>query len=168
LEQKKLNTSMSKSVAQFGEKPRSSNLRVRKEFTDIERSRFLAEALNYLANFFENSLIELESRVVDIETEFKKIDANHFTAIIYNKGKLVSQCKICFSTDSFSAGEIRYSSSLSNSDNSWNESLHVEDDGYVLGLKSMGFHQVDSSPETLLSKEGGAELFWSILLNPLQ
>ena len=168
LKQEKLNVSMGKSIAQFGEKPRSSNLRVRKEFTDIERSRFLAEALDYLANFFENSLVEMQSRVIGIETEFRKIDANHFTAIIYNKGKLISQCKIWLATDSLPAGEIRYSASLSNSDNSWNESLHVADDGYVLGLKSMGFHQMVSGSETLLSKEGGAELFWSILLSPLQ
>ena len=157
-----------KPLSQFREKPRSSNLRVRKEFTDIERSRFLSEALDYFANFFENSLVELPARAAGIQTEFRKIDANHFTAMIYKKGNLVSQCKIWLAMDSFSAGEIRYSSSVSINDNSWNESLHVDDDGYVLGLKSMGFHQMGYDSETLLSNEGGAELFWSMLLSSLQ
>ncbi len=148
------------------EKPRSSNLRVQKEFTDIERSRFLSESLEYLANFFENSLAELEARTDGIETETRRVDVNHFTATIYEKGKMVSQCKIWLAFDTYSSGEIRYSSSLSG--NSYNESLHVNDDGYVLGLKAMGFHRMGHNSETLLSKEGGAELFWSILLSPLQ
>ena len=155
-------------LSQFGEKPRSSNLRVRREFTDIERSRFLSEALDYFQNYFENSLIELQARSAGIETEFRKIDANHFTAMIYKTGNLVSQCKVWLAMDSYSAGEILYSSSVSINDNSWNESLHVDDDGYVLGLKSMGFHQKGYDSETLLSNEGGAEFFWSMLLNSLQ
>ncbi len=154
--------------SQFAEKPRSSNLRVRREFTDIERTRFLSGALGYFQKYFENSLIELQARSVGIETEFRKIDANHFMAMIFKKGNLVSQCKIWLAMDSYSTGEIRYSSSVSVNDNSWNESLHVEDDGYVLGLKSRGFHHIGSDSETLLSNEGGAELFWSMLLNSLQ
>ena len=53
-------------------------------------------------------------------------------------------------------------------DNSWNESLTVADDGYILGLKTMGFHQMGQDKDSLLSKQGGAELFWSILIEPLQ
>jgi len=47
---------------------RSSNLRVRKEFTDRDRDRFLHESFEYLANFFENSLAELADRNPKIET----------------------------------------------------------------------------------------------------
>lgn len=154
--------------AKIIKKPRSSNLRVRRKFTDIERSKFIAESLEYLANFFENSLTELESRATGIETEFRRIDANHFTAAIYEKGRLVSRCKIWLESDIYSSGEIRYSSSISISDSSWNESLHVDDDGYILGLKTMGFQRMGYDPEALLSQEGGAECFWSILIEPIQ
>lgn len=147
---------------------RSSNLRVRREFTDIERSRFLTEALEYMANYFENSLAELENRSQGIETEYRRIDANHFTAAIYEQGRIASRCKIGIETESYSSGEIRYSSSTSASDKSWNESLSIDDDGYVLGLKSMGFRWTGQDKESLLSQEGGAELFWSILMEPLQ
>ena len=148
--------------------PRSSNLRVRREFSDIERSRFLSETLEYLANFFENSLAELEVRATGIETEFRRIDANRFTAAIYRVGNLISQCKIWLAVDDFSLGEIRYSSSRSLSDNSWNESVSVDDDGYTLGLKPLGMYRHFSQDDSMLTQEGAAEFFWSILVEHLQ
>ncbi|MGA7495042.1 MAG: toll/interleukin-1 receptor domain-containing protein [Syntrophobacteraceae bacterium] len=150
-------------------KPRSSNLRIKREFSDIDRSRFLSETLEYLANFFENSLMELESRASGIETEFRRIDANRFTSAVYRGGKLISQCKIWLGTDHFSSGEIRYSSG-SFSDNSWNESVSVEDDGYSLGLRSLGMHRVfrQGGTHSMLTQEGAAELFWSMLIEQLQ
>lgn len=160
--------SMVKSVPGLTGKPRSSNLRVRKKFTDIEKSRFLSETIEYLSNFFENSLAELEARTEDIETELKKVDSNHFTATIYEKGKLVSQCKIWLAIDTRSSGEIRYSSSLSSIDNSWNDSLYVDNDDYVIGLKTMGNLHMGYDTKSLLSKEGGAEYFWTIFLSALQ
>jgi hypothetical protein len=39
---------------------RSSNLRIKKQFTDHEKDRFLDEAFEYIANYFEESLAELE------------------------------------------------------------------------------------------------------------
>jgi hypothetical protein len=147
-------------------KPRSSNLRIKREFSDIERSRFLSETFEYLANFFENSLKELESRASGIETEFRRIDANRFTSAVYRRGKLISQCKIWLAIDRFSSGEIRYSSG-SLDDNSWNESTSVEDDGYSLGLRPMGFHHRSTSV-SMLTQEGAAELFWSMLIEQLQ
>ncbi|MFX0199058.1 MAG: toll/interleukin-1 receptor domain-containing protein [Candidatus Hodarchaeota archaeon] len=149
-------------------KPRSSNLRVRREFTDIEKSQFLSETLDYLANFFENSLSELEARGSGIKTESRKIDANRFTAAIYRGGKLISQCTIWLAVDDYSFGEIRYSSSRSLHDNSWNEWVTVQDDGYTLGLSPMGMHRHLSQDESILTQEGAAELFWSMLIEHLQ
>jgi hypothetical protein len=147
--------------------PRSSNLRVRRDFTDIQRSRFLSESFEYIVNFFDNSLNELEARAIGIETEFRRIDANHFMARIYKRGKLVSECKVWLSFDSSSYGSIKYSNSFSMHDNSFNGSFSVEDDGYTLGLKPFLFYPSHNDSE-LLSKEGGAELFWNILMQPLQ
>ena len=52
------------------ERPRSSNLRLKKEFTDRDKDRFLAEGFEYIGNFFEGSLEELEGRNPGIETDF--------------------------------------------------------------------------------------------------
>src|ERR1019366_7864943 len=44
------------------ETARSSNLRVAKQFTDLDKDRFLHEGFEYIAKFFENSLKELVRR----------------------------------------------------------------------------------------------------------
>ena len=152
----------------FRDKPRSSNLRVRREFTDIERSRYLSETFDYLVNFFENSLAELENRSDGIETESRRVDTNRFTAAIYRSGNLISQGQIWMAVDSHSSGEICYTSSRSLDDNSWNESLIVDDDGYVFGLRTLGTYGSGVDSKSLLTEEGGAELFWNILISPLQ
>lgn len=41
---------------------RSSNLRIKKQFTDLDKDRFRHEGFDYIAKFFENSLKELVSR----------------------------------------------------------------------------------------------------------
>ncbi|MCP3392343.1 hypothetical protein NLM27_26700 [Bradyrhizobium sp. CCGB12] len=63
--------------------PRSSNLRLAKDFTDRDRDQFKHESFEYIAKFFENSLQELERRNLGIETDFRRIDANRFTAAVY-------------------------------------------------------------------------------------
>ena len=60
--------------------PRSSNLRMRKTFTERDRDQFLDQSFEYVARFFENSLGELEARSPGLETTFKRIDATRFTA----------------------------------------------------------------------------------------
>lgn len=42
--------------------PRSSNLRLAKKFTDVDKDRFLDEAMAYLQRFFEQSLLQLKER----------------------------------------------------------------------------------------------------------
>jgi hypothetical protein len=74
--------------------PRSSNLRLRKEFTEHDQDSFLDEAFEFIANFFENSLQELKARNPGHETRFKRVDANKFTAAIYRDGNALSRCQI--------------------------------------------------------------------------
>jgi hypothetical protein len=74
--------------------PRSSNLRVKKSFTDQDKDDFLEDTFEYIAKFIEGSLRELEKRNDELTTKFRKIDADHFTASIYKNGQSVSSCKI--------------------------------------------------------------------------
>ena len=149
-------------------KPRSSNLRVRREFSDIEKSRFLSETFEYIANFFENSLDELKARSTGIECEFKRVDANSFTSAIYRNGKLITQCKIWLAEDDYSNRSIRFSSARSFFNGSFNESVSVEDDGYTLGLKFMGLNYRLGQDDSLKTQEGSAEGFWGMLIEYLQ
>jgi hypothetical protein len=149
--------------------PRSSNLRVRREFTDHDRARFLVHAFEYTANYFENSLKELELRAPGITTDYRRVDANRFTAGVFRGGRHVNSCTVWISDDRSSRGEgeVRFSYGSSSLSNSYNESLSVADDGYTLGLRALGL-QTGGSRDDILSLEGGAEQYWSMLLAQLQ
>lgn len=146
--------------------PRSSNMRLRKTFTEAEKDSFLHEAFEYMAKFFEGSLHELQARHGDIECRFRRIDANNFNAFIYRGGKRNAECAINLG-GGFRRGGITYSSSASSRGNSFNEELSVESDDQALFLKPLGmsFH---NTPNAKLSVEQGAEHFWEMLIAPLQ
>lgn len=147
--------------------PRSSNLRLRKSFTEADKDRFLNDAFEYIANFFQNSLDELQNRNSGIETTFKRIDARRFTAVIYREGKAMSRCQIFMGGIGRTTDSISYSMSDTPSNNSFNESLSVEEGEQMLGLRPLGFRNY-SGEDQFLTHEGAAELYWSILMEPLQ
>lgn len=150
--------------------PRSSNLRTKRKFTDQEKDQFLDDAFEYMANFFEESLAELKKRNSQIETRFRRVDANRFDAAIYVNGAATSQCTIRHGgRNSFGSG-ITYSSRIGG-ENSFNEALSVNDDGYTLFLKPLGMaflaHNYNQRNQNL-TPEGGAEIYWGLLIEPLQ
>ena len=149
---------------------RSSNLSIKKEFTEQDRDRFLEEAFSYIAKYFENSLSELESRNQEISTNFRRTDANNFTAKIYKNGSLASQCHIWFG--SMMGGRysnIFYSNNADGGSSGYNESLSVFDNGNMLMLKA-DMRRVTGSRDNIpgLSDEGAAEYYWSKLIEWLQ
>jgi len=152
-------------------KPRSSNLRIKKEFSDREQDRFLADAYEFIANFFDGSLQELENRNPEIETDFRRIDANHFIAKVYRKGKQVCGCKIWLGGRRDFVGGIAYRGNDSHldypDDKSYNEALNVVNDGYSLFLKPFGMQRMGRENE-MLTNEGAAEYFWVLFISSLQ
>lgn len=144
---------------------RSSNLAVRKAFTDHERDLFLEEAFEYLAKFFDGSLKELERRSRGITTRFRQVDSTRFSAFIYRDGECVAQCGVRLG-ESLGKG-ITYASDP-NAANSWNEHLSVCDNGTSLMLKSMGMGAFGSQQGCELTFEGAAEAYWAMLIRPLQ
>jgi hypothetical protein len=147
---------------------RSSNLRIKRTFSDHERDQFLEESFEYIANYYENSLAELRARNPQIETRFRRVDANHFTAAVYQNGRKESGCRLWLGGD-FGGHGIYYSSSDEGRDNSWNGQMSVADDGYNLALSPLGtlFARAREN-ETGLTQEGAAEYFWSQLVDSLQ
>lgn len=152
-------------------KPRSSNLRLRREYSDHERARFILDTFEYLAAFFEASLAELQSRAPGITTEYRRIDADRFTASIYRSGHHVGSCTIRISEEDSrgSSSEIRFSFGAfgSSSGNSFNESMSVTEDGYMLGLRTLGM-QWQMEHNAMLTPEGAAECYWDLLIAPLR
>jgi len=151
--------------------PRSSNLRVRKDFTDADKDRHLDEAFEFMALFFENSLKELEDRNPDVEGRFKRINAQSFSAVIYRNGKEVSRCAIRHGASRGFGGGITYSSDERSMDHSFNEQLTVEADEQSLFLKATGMRMWMSGGQKHsdhLTYEGAAEYYWAMLIEPLQ
>jgi hypothetical protein len=146
---------------------RSSNLRVKRVFTDQDKDQERDNCFKFVANFFSNSLEELASRNPSIKTSFKKIDERSFEASIYSDGKSVARCGIWISTEGFSRSELIYSSS-GVTRGSYNESMSLVDDGYVLGFKPIGTSFSGREAKALLNFEGVSECFWDMLISPLQ
>lgn len=147
---------------------RSSNLRIKKTFSDHDRDRFLDESFEYLANFIEGSLRELAVRNPDISTSFKRPDAEHLNAVVYRHGSAISQCRIWVGSSGFARSRgIYYSSAVGGGDNSFNESMSIGDDSHSLVLVPLGMAHVAGSNGNL-SQQGAAEYFWAILMRPLQ
>lgn len=149
------------------EGPRSSNLRVNKRFTDRDRDQFLHDAFEFMAKFFENSLVELGKRNPGIEGRFRRIDANRFTAIAYRDGDAVARCSVFLGDRIGSMAGIGYSHNDAAPDGSYNENLTVEMDEQALYLKALGMsfaHQQEGK----LSMEGAAEFYWGMFIGNLQ
>jgi hypothetical protein len=147
--------------------PRSSNLRVAKEFSERNRDAFKIESFEFMAKFFENSLTELSERNPGFEGNFRRIDANRFSAKLYKHGKAVAQCTV-FMGDRFASG-IAYSSSETLESNAYNELLSVDADEQGMYLRSLGMATMRGGNERAkLSQEGASELYWSMLIERLQ
>jgi hypothetical protein len=149
--------------------PRSSNLRLKKHFTEADQDRFLEESYEFIAKFFENSLSELQERNPGVETRFRRVDAQTFTAVVYRYGKAKSTCAIHLGGRREFGSGITFSYDESSRGNSHNEAMNVEVGEQSISLKPMGMHSFrHSSEDAHLTAEGAAEHFWSMLIEPLQ
>ena len=145
---------------------RSSNLRVKKSYTEKDRDDFLENSFDYIANYFEESLAELASRNDNIDCKFKRINAESFISKIYNNDRKVSECKIFLG--GFSGG-ITFSFDASSDGNSFNESMTVQEDGYSLTFSAMGMGSLmQRGSANGLTQQGAAEYYWSMLIERLQ
>jgi hypothetical protein len=148
---------------------RSSNVRIKKEFTEHDRDTFLEESYEYIAKFFEESLAELQTHNEAILGKFRRINANHFAATVYRNGKSISACGIRL--DGFFGRRQIVFSYDPDATNSMNEAAGVADDGQTMFLKATGFSTVVSGQgmqKERLTKHGAAEMFWALLIAPLQ
>lgn len=145
--------------------PRSSNLRVAKTFTQLDKDQFQIETFEYIARYFENSLEELQARNPGYDGVFRRIDANRFFATIYKDGQDVATATV-FAGGQMGAG-IYYSNSGSFTNNSYNEALSVQADDQALYLTCLGM-SLHGRQNQKLSQEGAAETLWGIMIAPLQ
>ncbi len=154
-----------------GTKARSSNLRIKRNFSDKERDDAINKCFDYISNFFENSLEEIKKRTPSIDTNFRRIDANSFEASIYVNGSKKCHCGIWISSlySSFRGNKQICYSHNGVTLNSMNGSIYLKDDGYSLGFSStLDMFNSSHNRDTLLSDEGVSENFWEQFISPLQ
>ena len=169
VETKEIDIKIEKENVKTVKQQRSSNLRVKKSFSDHDRDKFRHDAFEYISNYFENSLEEIKARYKHITSDFRRVDANHFTAVVYTDGQEASRCTVWLESGRYSLGGIAYTVGESLKDNSYNESISVEENGNNLFLKPMGmaFHMGDVRNEEF-TMEGAAEFYWTMFIEPLQ
>ncbi|MXX74485.1 MAG: TIR domain-containing protein [Holophagales bacterium] len=146
--------------------PRSSNLRIPREFTDRDRDVFLTRGFEYISRYFENSLDELSARNAHAETAFRQVDANRFEATAYLAGREESRCGIWINLGgSWGMKGIFLSYAGLGDGNSYNESMSVVDDGFALHLEPHGLPHIGFGERSALTYEGAAEYYWSLFID---
>jgi len=147
--------------------PRSSNLRVAKSFSQMDKDNFKSETFEFIAKYFQNSMDELSRRHKAITGVFRRVDANRFFATLYNDGRDVARATIFMGSTGFGSG-INFAQGETMGSNSLNDSLSVHADDQMLYLTSMGMFAANDAGNKRLSQEGAAELFWSAFIVRIQ
>jgi hypothetical protein len=151
----------------LSEPVRSSNLRIKKQFTDLDKDRFRHEGFEYIAKFFENSLEELVRRNPGLQQGFRRIDANRFTAAAYRDGEKVCRGSASFGGNTMGSESIEYSMTDEPRHGSMNEAVLVKTDDQMIYFEALGMQSFGNSKEKL-TFQGAAELFGEIFIRPLQ
>lgn len=146
--------------------PRSSNLRLKKEFTEKDCDDFLKGTFEFVCRFFQGSLEAIEQRNPGISGTFDQIDSRRMAAVLYRNGKKLTECSVRLEGLGRSNG-LAFSHSASVSSNSWNEMLNVQIGDQSLYFKSMGMAW-NGSGDKHLSQEGAAEFLWDLFIKQAQ
>jgi hypothetical protein len=149
------------------ETPRSSNLRVTKQFTDLDKDRFRHDGFEYIAKFFENSLAELVVRSPGLAQTFRRIDANRFTAAAYRDGEKICKGSASIGGGAMSISGIQYAMTDEPQYRGMNEALYVKADDQTLHFEAIGMQSYGDRKEKL-TFQGAAELLWDLFVRPLQ
>jgi hypothetical protein len=148
--------------------PRSSNLRITKEFTDFDKDKFIHDAFSYMGKFFESSLEELAARNPGIQTRFVPLSPERFSATVYRAGKIVAECSV--SVGGFGARNtmLTFSYQANAAPGTSNEMLTVAFDSQAIFFKSLGMQSFGSKRDAELSEQGASEYYWDLFIQPLQ
>jgi len=142
---------------------------IKRKLTDLERNDFLFQTFSEILSYLRIALNQLSTSYSDVKGSLRVITDTKFICEVYMYGQLKNSCKIWIGRNMFPTNSINYSEGrfdLDN-DNSFNESLQVEDNGSEMFLKplmSMGYNNVSNK----MSPEQAAEYLWRRLTSTLE
>ncbi len=152
------------------ETPRNVHLpKLRKSFSQHDRDSFLKRTFDIIRSYFKHALNQLNVHYNEVDIEYVDVHALKFIAKLYVNGELRNQCKVWIG-DLSSADSIGYSERGFdiNNDNSYNDILSIENDGFQLYLKFLVGHSfLQENPEKLIP-ERAAEKLWERFSSSLQ
>ena len=148
--------------------PRSSNLALAQRHTDRELDDFHADALSFIRRYFEASADALKERNAGVDYRIVD-DGRRFETTIYRDGAAVTSCAI-FPGGTMGGRSIAYGPTGGMNRGGVNEWLSVEADDRGVFLSAGGMSRMMGNRQqgARLTLEGGAELFWGMLIKPLQ
>ncbi|MGJ7571534.1 toll/interleukin-1 receptor domain-containing protein [Variovorax sp. RB2P76] len=148
--------------------PRSSNLRVKQEFSEKDRDDHLRSTFEFVSKFFEGSVGAISERNPDVTGNYERIDSRRFAAILYRNGKKLAECSVRMEGLSGRSNGITFSHDSSANQGSFNELLSVEANEQSLFLKPLGMGFGSGERHKQLSQEGAAEYLWELFISAAQ
>ncbi len=136
--------------------------KIKKKFSQRDKDRFLRDSFDYIEKYFEQALKALESENQHVETDINHITNAKFNAKIYVDGESKESCKIWIGS-MMGSEQIYYNENTLDfdHDNSFNDSISVEDNGYEIFLKigelGMFHRQIDNKQ---VDAEGATKYLW--------
>jgi len=142
---------------------------IKKEFSDLEKDKFLKASFDIIKNYFNKASKNLETKIEGVRTEFDDITKYKFVTKVYLNGKLINQCKIWIG-GMMSGNSISYSEGQFDihQDTSLNDSLTIKTDEKSIYLVPLGtsFFSNINIPEKA-SPQDASKYLWQRFINPL-
>lgn len=148
-------------------RPRSGNLSVAREFTDLERDRYVRETFDFVREYFANSLEEVKARNSDVVGEVTALDPNRFVAVAYRDGSKTSAITVFMGGMARTGREISFHLSDDGATNTSNGSFYIAEDDHGLGFKGL-FGSFSGNRDILMLRDDVAEQVWTAFVDPLQ
>ncbi len=143
--------------------------RVKKQFTQQDKDRFLTESFETIKTYFQKGLNQLKASYEELDTDFIKVNNLKFLCKVYMNGDLRSQCKIWLdNTASYNSIGYFEGTSMTQDDNTFNEQITVINDDLELHLKFLIGSSTGQLRETKFLPINAAEQLWKRFVSPLE
>jgi hypothetical protein len=157
-------------VARQRPQMRSSNLRLKKEFSEKDVAEYLRDTFEFICRYFNGSVQAISERNPDVDGRYERIDTRKMAAVLYRNGRILSECSVRLDGMGSRDLKIAFSHDASANPGSYNEMLSVEAGDYELHIKPLGMAMMlqGGNRDQQLSQEGAAEYLWGLFIRRAQ
>jgi len=148
--------------------------RIKKSFTTKDRNDYLRDAFVTIQKYFEKAVTQLAARIQEVDASLTEINDRKFVSEIYLNGELKARGKIWIHRTRYSSyDQIQFATGRFDidNDNSYNDAITVEDDGFEMHLRTsfgmtFGNRGVDATKPS--TPEQIAQYLWLRLTQSLE